>query len=54
MEKFEVGMEVIIHGWRWAIVEEVFDNGQSAFVVDQEGEDFEISLGDVDHFYEKV
>lgn len=54
MRKFEVGMELIIHGWRWVIVEEVFDNGQSAFAVDQEGEDFEIDWNSVDHVYEKV
>ena len=46
--KFEIGMEVLINGIRWAIVEEVFDNGQNAIVIDEDGEDFEVSLESVD------
>ena len=46
--KFEIGMEVLIDGLRWAIVEEVFDDGEIAIVIDQEGEDFEVGLDNVD------
>jgi hypothetical protein len=46
--KFEIGMEVIIDGVRWAVVEEVFDNGQNAIVVDEDGEDYEVGLDNVD------
>ena len=46
--KFEIGMEVVIDGVRWAVVEEVFDNGQSAIVVDEDGEDYEVGLENVD------
>ena len=46
--KFEIGMEVLIHGVTWAVVEEVFDNGQNAIVIDEDGQDFEVSLESVD------
>jgi hypothetical protein len=46
--KFEIGMEVVIDGVRWAVVEEVFDNGQNAIVVDEDGEDYEVGLDNVD------
>ena len=46
--KFEIGMEVVIDGVRWAVVEEVFDNGQNAIVVDEDGEDHEVGLENVD------
>ncbi len=46
--KFEIGMEVLINGLRWAIVEEVFDNGQKAIVIDQDGADYEVGLENVD------
>ena len=46
--KFEIGMEVVIDGVRWAVVEEVFDNGQNAIVVDEDGEDYEVGLENVD------
>ena len=45
--KFEIGMEVVIDGV-WAVVEEVFDNGQNAIVVDEDGEDYEVGLDNVD------
>ena len=45
--KFEIGMEVVIDGV-WAVVEEVFDNGQNAIVVDEDGQDFEVGLDNVD------
>ena len=45
--KFELGMEVVIDGV-WAVVEEVFDNGQNAIVVDEDGQDFEVGLDNVD------
>ena len=45
--KFEIGMEVVINGV-WAVVDEVFDNGQNAIVVDEDGEDHEVGLEDVD------
>ena len=45
--KFEIGMEVVIDGV-WAVVEEVFDNGQNAIVVDEDGEDYEVGLENVD------
>ena len=45
--KFEIGMEVLIDGV-WAVVEEVFDNGQNAIVVDADGQDFEVGLDNVD------
>ena len=46
--KFEIGMEVLINGITWAIVEEVFDNGQNAIVIDEDGEDHEVQLKNVD------
>mgnify|MGYP001268592181 FL=1 len=46
--KFEIGMEVVIDGVRWAVVEEVFDNGQNAIVTDEDGEDHEVQLKNVD------
>ena len=45
--KFEIGMEVVIDGV-WAVVEEVFDDGQNAIVVDEDGEDYEVGLENVD------
>ena len=45
--KFEIGMEVVIDGV-WAVVEEVFDNGQNAIVVDEDWQDFEVGLDNVD------
>ena len=45
--KFEIGMEVLIDGV-WAVVEEVFDNGQNAIVVDADGQDFEVGFDNVD------
>ena len=46
--KFEIGMEVLIDGITWAVVEEVFDNGQNAIVIDEDGQDFEVGLENVD------
>jgi len=46
--KFEIGMEVLIDGITWAIVEEVHDDGEIAIVIDQHGEDFEVGLDNVD------
>jgi len=46
--KFEIGMEVLINGVTWAVVEEVFDNGQNAIVIDEDGQDFEVGLDNVD------
>jgi len=46
--KFEIGMEVLIDGFRWAIVEEVYDDGEIAIVIDQDGADFEVGLDNVD------
>ena len=46
--KFEIGMEVLIDGITWAVVEEVFDNGQNAIVIDEDGQDFEVGLDNVD------
>ena len=46
--KFEIGMEVLIDGITWAVVEEVFDNGQNAIVIDEDGEDHEVGLENVD------
>lgn len=48
--KFKVGMECLIHGLRWVIIDELIDD-QTAWAVDQEGEEFEIEIGQVDHFY---
>jgi|TARA_R110000737_G_C14257244_1_gene427790 hypothetical protein len=46
--KFEIGMEVLIDGFRWAIVEEVHDDGEIAIVIDQDGADYEVGLDNVD------
>ena len=46
--KFEIGMEVLIDGITWAIVEEVFDDGEVAIVIDQDGGDHEVQLKNVD------
>ena len=46
--KFEIGMEVLIHGVTWAVVEEVFDDGEIAIVIDEDGEDHEVQLKNVD------
>jgi hypothetical protein len=46
--KFEIGMEVLIDGITWAVVEEVFDNGQNAIVIDEDGDDHEVKLENVD------
>ena len=46
--KFEIGMEVLIDGITWAVVEEIFDDGEIAIVIDQDGEDFEVGLDNVD------
>jgi hypothetical protein len=46
--KFEIGLEVLIDGLRWAIVEEVFDDGEIAIVIDEDGEDHEVQLKNVD------
>jgi hypothetical protein len=46
--KFEIGMEVLIDGLSWAIVEEVFDDGEIAIVIDEDGEDHEVQLKNVD------
>tara|TARA_R110002167_G_scaffold24964_2_gene87154 strand:+ start:11503 stop:11811 length:309 start_codon:yes stop_codon:yes gene_type:complete len=49
-EGLEIGMEGIIHGWRWVQVEDVSDDG-SGFAVDQEGEGHEVTIGDFNHIY---
>ena len=46
--KFEIGMEVLIHGVTWAVVDEIFDDGQNAIVIDEDGEDHEVQLKNVD------
>jgi len=46
--KFEIGMEVLIDGLRWAVVEEIFDDGEIAIVIDEDGEDHEVQLKNVD------
>ena len=48
--KLFVGMEGIIDGWRWVQVEELTEDN-TAIVVDQDGQDFEVTLGDFDHIY---
>jgi hypothetical protein len=50
VQKLFVGMEGIIDGWRWVQVEELTEDG-TAIVVDQDGQDFEVTLGDFDHIY---
>ena len=32
--KFEIGMEVLINGITWAVVDEIFDDGQNAITHD--------------------
>ena len=49
-KKLFIGMEGIIDGWRWVQVEELTEDG-TAIVVDQDGRDFEVTLGDFDHIY---
>jgi hypothetical protein len=46
--KFEIGMEVLIDGITWAVVDEIFDDGQNAIVTDEDGEDHEVQLKNVD------
>ena len=46
--KFEIGMEVLIDGITWAVVDEIFDDGQNAIVIDEDGQDFEVGLDNVD------
>ena len=46
--KFEIGMEVLIDGITWAVVDEIFDDGQNAIVIDEDGEDHEVQLKNVD------
>ncbi len=50
-KKLFIGMEGIIDGWRWVQVEELIDNGSTAWAVDQDGKSHEICLGDFDHIY---
>ena len=51
MEKFVVGQDMVVWG-RWMQVEEVSEDGQECFAVDQEGESHEIDMSCVDHFYD--
>ena len=46
--KFEIGMEVLIDGITWAVVEEIFEDGKIAIVIDEDGEDHEVQLKNVD------
>ena len=46
--KFEIGMEVLIDGITWAVVDKIFDDGQNAIVIDEDGEDHEVQLKNVD------
>ena len=48
-KKLFIGMEGIIN-WRWVQVEELTEDG-TAIVVDQDGQDYEVTLGDFDHIY---
>ena len=41
-----VGMEVMVDGIQWAIIEEVTENG--FFVVDQDGGEMEVSASRID------
>jgi|OM-RGC.v1.035308106 hypothetical protein len=52
VQKLFVGMEGIIDGWRWVQVEELTEDN-TAIVVDQDGQDFEVTIGDFDHIYTK-
>jgi len=51
MDGFRVGQELVVNG-RWMIVEDVSEDGTEALTIDQEGQDYNITLGDVDHFYD--
>jgi len=51
IKELTIGMEGIIDGWRWVQVEELIDNGSTAWAVDQDGESHEICLGDFDHIF---
>ena len=50
IKELTIGMEGIIHGWRWVQVEELTDEG-TAWAVDQDGESHEITMADFDHIY---
>ena len=50
-EGFVVGMDLVALG-RWMQVEDASENGEHAWAVDQNGEGHDITLGDVDHFYD--
>lgn len=52
IKELTIGMEGIIHGWRWVQVEELTDEG-TAWAVDQDGESHEITMADFDHIYQK-
>ena len=54
VKKLHVGMEGIIHGLtspRWVYVEELIDDGSTAWAIDQDGEEFEVTIADFDHIY---
>ena len=46
--KFEIGTEVLIDGITWAVVDEIFDDGEIAIVIDEDGKDHEVQLKNVD------
>jgi hypothetical protein len=45
-----IGMEGIIHGFRWIQIDEVNEDG-SGWGIDQDGESHEVTIGDFDHIY---
>ena len=51
VKKLHIGMEGIIDGWRWVYVEDLIDDGSTAWAIDQDGEEFEVTIGDFDHIY---
>jgi hypothetical protein len=49
-DTLKIGMEGVIHGWRWVQVDEVNEDG-SGWAVDQDGESHEITIDMFDHIY---
>jgi len=47
MDRFREGMQLIINGFQWVIVEEAVTE-DCAIVIDQDGQDYEIGWGCVD------
>ena len=51
-QKLKVGDELVIYGYKWVQVQEIMDDGETAWAIDKDGESHEVSYDMADHIYQ--